>query len=150
MWTDEYISKQLLKMHINPDNDMASRNEKSIDKTIRWIIERIGREDARILDLGCGPGLYAEKLGRAGYSVTGIDFSATSIAYAKHSAEQNGLSINYMCMDYMEFDEQDAYDLIMLIYCDFGVLSVEQRKQTAQPCLQGAERRRCVHLRRAE
>ncbi|HOJ15222.1 MAG TPA: class I SAM-dependent methyltransferase, partial [Deltaproteobacteria bacterium] len=42
----------------------------------------------RILDLGCGPGLYTKRLSDAGYDVTGMDYSRRSIAYAKeHDTE---------------------------------------------------------------
>jgi len=30
MWTDPHISKQLLDLHINPENDMASRSDEKI------------------------------------------------------------------------------------------------------------------------
>ena len=36
----------------------------------------------KILDLGCGPGLYAELLAKKGHSITGVDFSENSIQYA--------------------------------------------------------------------
>ncbi len=32
MWTDPYISKQLLELHINPDHDIASRSRKKDKK----------------------------------------------------------------------------------------------------------------------
>lgn len=31
MWTDEYISKQLLDIHLNPELDLASRSRQSLD-----------------------------------------------------------------------------------------------------------------------
>ena len=46
-------------------------------------------EDLRemaIADFGCGPGLYAQRLARAGLNVTGIDFSANSLQYAREVA----------------------------------------------------------------
>ena len=89
MWTDAHISKQLLDLHINPDTDTASRNEKSIEKTTAWILEQTAGN--RVLDLGCGPGLYAERLAQAGMGVTGMDFSENSIAYARQSAHKKVL-----------------------------------------------------------
>lgn len=128
MWTDKYISKQLLQMHINPEIDLASRKEESIDKIINWIIEQFNKNDGYILDLGCGPGLYTEKLAKKGYKVTGVDFSKNSVEYAKNSAKQNNLDINYICKNYLELDFKEKFDLIIMIYCDFGVLSIEERE----------------------
>lgn len=128
MWTDEYISKQVLEMHINPDINIASRKKKNIDKTVNWILKEIGKNDGDILDLGCGPGLYTEKFAKKGYKVTGVDFSQNSIEYAKNRAKENNLDVNYICKDYLNLDFKDKFDLIIMIYCDFGVLSIEERE----------------------
>lgn len=128
MWTNKYISKQLLEVHTNPDINIASRKEENIDKTINWILKELDKEHGEILDLGCGPGLYSQKLAKKGYKVTGIDFSENSIEYAKNRAEQNNLDIEYICKDYLDLDFNEKYDLIIMIYCDFGVLSIEERE----------------------
>lgn len=129
MWTDEYISRQLLEIHLNPDTHSASRKMQSIEATVEWIKKEIGTNSGAILDLGCGPGLYTEKLAQAGYKVTGVDFSQTSIAYAKGTAQQRGLDIEYFCLNYLDLEFQNQFDTIMMIYCDFGVLSVEDRER---------------------
>jgi 2-polyprenyl-3-methyl-5-hydroxy-6-metoxy-1,4-benzoquinol methylase len=68
MWTDPHISKQLLELHINPDNDVASRSQVKIERITKWILERTDNPQMKILDLGCGPGLYAELLAQKGHS----------------------------------------------------------------------------------
>jgi predicted TPR repeat methyltransferase len=40
-------------------------------------------EPQRILDLGCGPGLYTQRLASLGHTCVGIDISPASIAYAR-------------------------------------------------------------------
>lgn len=127
MWTDEYISKQLLEMHINPNIDVASRSPKHIEKTIDWILEELLMKHAKLLDLGCGPGLYTERFAQKGYDVTGMDFSATSITYAKNKAKEKGLFIDYVCDNYLNLNYENEFDLIMMIYCDFGALLLEER-----------------------
>ena len=128
MWTDDYISKQLLHVHLNPDIDLASRKEESIDKTLNWIISQYGKESGDILDLGCGPGLYTAKLAEKSYNVTGIDFSSNSISYAKKTAKEKKLNINYICENYLNLNMDNKFDLIIMIYCDFGVLSFKERE----------------------
>ena len=81
-----------------------------------------------ILDLGCGPGLYSEKLAEKGHIVTGMDFSSNSIQYAKESANRKKLDITYIQQDYLELTEENKYDLILLIFTDFGVLPPDQRE----------------------
>lgn len=127
MWTDEYISKQLLEIHLDPEIDSASRTPENIERTLGLIRKFCHKPGMNILDLGCGPGIYLEDLARKGHHCTGIDFSETSIAYAKLHAKENGQDISYLCRDYLELDFENLFDLIMLIYTDLGVLLPAER-----------------------
>ena len=95
MWTDEHISQQLLQVHISKDIDLASRKMSTIEKTVEWILQQSSNKALKILDLGCGPGLYAEILAKNGHKVTGVDFSKCSIDYATAQAREKKLNINY-------------------------------------------------------
>jgi SAM-dependent methyltransferase len=128
MWVDEYISTQLLETHLNPDIELASRKDATISLTVEWILEKASGDRLNILDLGCGPGLYAEKLAEKGHLVTGMDFSANSIRYARESAGRKKLDISYTQQNYLELNEENRYDLILMIFTDFGVLPPDQRE----------------------
>ena len=121
IWTDSYISKNMLAAHLDLDNDAASRNINTIYKTIEWIETKIPK-NSKVLDLGCGPGLYSSLLWKAGYSITGIDISKSSIAYAQNKAIEENLPISYFCKDYLKEDMGTGYDAVICIYCDFGAL----------------------------
>ena len=127
-WDDEHISKGMLEAHLDPDIDPASRNHAFIDRSVEWIskLTFLG-ETPYILDLGCGPGIYTERFAGRGYKVTGVDFSKRSIDYAKESAAGKGLDIQYKYQDYLTIDYDREFDVVTLIYCDFGVLSEENR-----------------------
>ena len=127
MWTDEYISTQLLETHLNQHTDLASRKPGTIDSTVEWILEKVPKNKMSILDLGCGPGLYTERLAKKGHSVTGVDFSKHSISYAQKSAKKHGLDISYRCMNYLTLADEYLYDLVIMIFMDFGVLDPGQR-----------------------
>ena len=128
MWTDEYIGKQLLEVHLNPDVDLASRKDSTIRGTVEWILSRTGTVPMDILDLGCGPGLYTERLAACGHRVTGVDISRISIEAARERALQRELDIKYINRDYLELEPvENGYDLVMMIYTDFGVLTPEGR-----------------------
>jgi SAM-dependent methyltransferase len=126
MWDDPHISKQLLKFHLDPNFDAASRRPEIIDRTLEWI-EHLLEENSRILDLGCGPGLYCQRLASAGHRVTGLDISKNSIEYARTYAEKNGLDIRYINGDYTAGDIPQENDLVMIIFCDIGVFDDETR-----------------------
>jgi len=127
IWTDEHISGKLLELHLNPEVDSASRSLKSINRTHKFISSFCTEAPMNILDLGCGPGLYLEKLAEAGHHCTGIDFSKNSIRYAENQARDLGLKISYVHQDYLELDYQNQFDLIILIYTDLGVLIPDER-----------------------
>lgn len=129
LWTDEYISKQMLATHLNQDNNLASRKLSFIERSVQWIIARFDlREGKAVADFGCGPGLYAQRLARTKAAVTGIDFSKNSIDYARAQAWNEKLDIEYVHQDYLEFNSDRRYDLIVMIFCDFCALSPTQRK----------------------
>ena len=127
-WNDPYISTQMLKVHLDPNVDAASRKPEIIDRSVNWIIETLGlKPGASLLDLGCGPGLYASRFARAGFKVTGVDYSRNSIEYASQYAKENSLNITYRYQNYLELDDENLYDAAFLIYGDFCPLNPEQR-----------------------
>jgi len=132
MWEDEYISKQLLEVHLNQHIDLASRKESTITNTVDWILSNApnlaSEKKLNILDLGCGPGLYTEKLADKGHNVTGVDFSESSINYAKQSALNKGLDITYKHQNYLDLNMVGEFDIVIMIFTDFGALTPQQRQ----------------------
>lgn len=129
-WDDPHISAQMLKLHLNFANDLASRRPETIDASVAWLLEELSlKHGDSVLDLGCGPGLYSYRLAQAGLNVTGVDYSCRSIAYAEDFARQNGLEIEYRYQDYLKLEDEDRFDAALLIYGDFCPLSPEHRSK---------------------
>ena len=82
---------------------------------------------ARVLDLGCGPGLYSIALAERGLDVTGVDLSASSVAHARSVAAERDLAIRYVEADYRDLEERDAFDAALLVYHELGVFSEPDR-----------------------
>jgi SAM-dependent methyltransferase len=57
------------------------------------VLRRSGRTSGRVVDLGCGSGVFARALGDAGYDVTGFDLSASMIAMARRRAPAADLHV---------------------------------------------------------
>jgi len=126
MWTDPYISRQMLAAHLDPEVEAASRHPDAIDRTVSWITGVLGLEPGdALLDLGCGPGLYCRRFAERGLRVTGVDFSENSI---RHAREHDGVS-RYQCCDYRTLELTDSFDAVTLIYGDFCVLSDLERDE---------------------
>jgi len=129
LWTDEHTSARMLSFHLNEAIDVSSRNTQFIDRSVEWIASKFNiAKEIKIADFGCGPGLYATRLAKRRAIVTGIDFSWRSIEYAKKVAASEQLNISYVKQNYLEFETEDRFDLVLMIMCDFCALSPEQRK----------------------
>lgn len=62
---------------------------------LNFILERCALAGRRVADVGCGGGLLAESLARAGANVTAIDLARSMIEVARLHAAGEGLSIDY-------------------------------------------------------
>jgi SAM-dependent methyltransferase len=125
-WNDPRFSRRMLKEHLSQKHDAASRRTGKIKKQVDWIHNFIlGGKASRILDLGCGPGLYSARLAALGHACHGIDFSPASIEYAvKHAPA----GCTYSLGDIRTTDFGSDYDLIMLIFGEFNVFTPEDAK----------------------
>ena len=129
LWTDEHTSKQMLRFHLDEGLDVSSRNIAFIDRSVDWIVSHFNIDTGKkIADFGCGPGLYTTRLARRHAVVTGIDFSKRSIQYAQETAIGEKLPIRYVNRNYLDFETDERFDLILMIMCDFCALSLTQRK----------------------
>jgi SAM-dependent methyltransferase len=129
LWTDEHTSSKMRAFHLNGSIDVSSRKTEFIDRSAAWIISRFDLAEGRaIADFGCGPGLYTSRLAASGAAVTGIDFSERSIQYARELSLRQGLSIDHIQANYLEFESGKRFDLITMIMCDYCALSPAQRR----------------------
>jgi SAM-dependent methyltransferase len=127
-WDDPHISQSLLAAHLDPSIPAASRHPSEINDSVTWMIDILSlHPGASLLDLGCGPGLYASRFAARGLHVTGVDYSRRSIDFAAQSAREQHLDITYRYQDYLTLDETEWYDVALLIYGDFCTLAPAQR-----------------------
>jgi SAM-dependent methyltransferase len=132
-WNEPGFSERMLKEHLSQNHDAASRRFTKIDQHVAWINqELLGGKLTRILDLGCGPGLYSNRLARLGHNCTGIDFSPASITYARQSMAQEKLKCTYSLQDIRQADYGNGYGLVMLIYGEFNVFCPDDAQAILQ------------------
>jgi SAM-dependent methyltransferase len=122
-WNEPGFSTRMLREHLTQDHDHASRRGEKIDQHVQWIHQEIlsGRP-GRILDLGCGPGLYASRLTGLGHVCTGIDYSPASIEYARTQCPSG---CSYVQGDLRTTDFGQDYDLVMFIFGELNVFKPE-------------------------
>lgn len=122
-WTAPHISKQMLNAHLDTTLNAASYAFEIIDDLVEWIVSLNIPENAKLLDIGCGPGLYTKRFSEHGLTVTGLDFSENSINYAKEHDSKS----RYIIKDYLSMDFNDEFDVVTLIMCDYGALIPSER-----------------------
>ncbi len=123
-WNEPGFSARMLEEHLSQSHDAASRRLEVIYRHVRWIhTEVLHGHPSEILDLGCGPGLYGERLARLGHAYRGMDFSPASLEYARLQAETQQLACEYQLGDLRtaDFGPDHAYDLVMQIYGEMNV-----------------------------
>lgn len=107
----------MLLEHLSQEHDAASRRSPVIDSHIKAIHSQILQgKPANILDLGCGPGLYAVCLARLGHRVVGIDISPASVRYAREQSEKERLQCRFVLGDMRDTDYGGPFDLVIQIF----------------------------------
>ena len=92
-WDDPAFSERMLREHLDQAHGAATRQRPELLRQVDWLWRELGlRPGARLLDITCGPGLYAVEFARRGVHVTGIDFGPASIRYARELAAGQGLA----------------------------------------------------------
>lgn len=69
----------------------------------------------RVLDVGCGGGIFAEPLARGGAQVVGIDPSSGSLEGAREHARKEGLKIDYREAFAESFDTDETFGTVMAV-----------------------------------
>jgi 2-polyprenyl-3-methyl-5-hydroxy-6-metoxy-1,4-benzoquinol methylase len=74
-------------------------------------------EPGRALDLACGEGQNAIWLASLGWDVTGVDYSEVAIAKARARAERDGVRVDFVCADLVEYGPAAAqFELVIVLF----------------------------------
>lgn len=123
-WNDPDFSRRMLAEHLSQEHDLASRKRQMIQEQVQWIHEHIcNNAPVKLLDIGCGPGLYIEQFAALDYDCCGIDFSPASIEYARNRLGDKARLIE---SDIRSVDFGGGYNLAMMIFGEFNVFSPDE------------------------
>lgn len=130
-WGDPEVSRRVLREHLDQSHDGASRRVHVVERHVRRLLRLLPAAPADVLDAACGPGLYAVRLARLGYTVTGIDVGDAVLRHARGLARDARLQrrATFQRQDLRSLDERAGYDAVLLIYY---VLEAFRRSHQAQ------------------
>ena len=121
LWTHPHIAAEMLKAHLDPTTDAASYAPDTIDRICTHLTDVMRlATGSRVVDLGCGPGLYCHRLATRGMGVTGIDQSENSLRYARDLCD--GQRATFVQGSYLDPFGEEVCDAALLISQDYGVL----------------------------
>lgn len=76
-------------------------------------------KDVKIIDIGCGTGRHAIELTKRGYSVIGIDLSASQIQRAKEKAKDENLDVQFLVADARKIPFYEEFEIAIMM-CEGG------------------------------
>jgi SAM-dependent methyltransferase len=118
-WGRPEYARRLLREHLDQTHDGASRRRSVIAGQVRRLRRLLPPAPARILDAGCGPGLYAVPLAALGHEVTGIDISEPALRHARALARETNLlgTARFVRGDLRDISlAPDGFDAALLVY----------------------------------
>jgi SAM-dependent methyltransferase len=133
-WDDPEFSARMLQQHLSQSHDAASRRYELIDRHVEFIREVALPRAGRVLDLGCGPGLYCIRLAARGHDCTGIDFGPASIDYARQEAQARGLACRFHLGDIRGVEFGTDCDLVMLLYGELNLFPPSETVSLLRRC----------------
>lgn len=89
-------------------------------------LEKSGKIQGQILDVGCGAGENTLFFSEKGYDITGVDFTPSAIAMAKQRAKQRHLNAKFIIQNVLELSNlHQKFDTLI----DSGVFHVFDDEQ---------------------
>jgi len=137
-WDDPDFSARMLSEHLDQSHGAASRRRVEILRIVDWLWNRLSlREGSRVLDVTCGPGLYAVELARRGCIVHGLDLSPAAIRYARELATDAGViqRCTFELRDVRTMRISPAsFDAVLFLYGELAVFTPDEAIDLLRRC----------------
>lgn len=131
-WQDPAFSARMLREHLDESHGAATRQTHERELILDWLWQNLElKPGSKVLDMTCGPGLYAVPLAERGCQVLGIDFGPASIGYAGNLAQQAGISKRcfFVEQDVRKVDiVEGLYDSALFLYGQLAVFPREDAR----------------------
>jgi len=129
-WDDADFSERMLREHLDQSHGAASRPRAEIVRLVDWLWDKLSlREGSRVLDVTCGPGLYAIELARRGCTVHGLDFSPAAMRYAQQLAADAGVTerCSFELRDVLTMGMPLArFDAVLFLYGELATFTPDE------------------------
>jgi SAM-dependent methyltransferase len=114
-WWDGYFDETFIDIY--RDFLTPERTEREMQGLREIIMLEPGAE---VLDVACGWGRHSIALARAGFKVTGLDWSETLLARAQKRAKAAGVQVDFVRGDMREIPYAGRFDAVLSLYSSLG------------------------------
>ncbi len=134
-WFEEWFDRAEYKLvYQHRDRDEAYKILSLIQNLVS------PKTGSSILDIGCGRGRHAIVLAEAGFSVTGVDLSAGSIADARKASAAAGIDVSFEIGDMRNTFCTACFDGVVNLFTAFGYFHDVSDHQQALSAMAAAVR----------
>ena len=110
----EAQAEQLLQCRLG-EGFIGLRPPAQVEAHVEQLVRRLDLgPGSRVLVLGCGPGMYSNRLGAHGCEVTGIDIAEPVLDHARREADAADLPCTYERRSMLELDFEAEFDAAVL------------------------------------
>ena len=114
-WYKEWFnSENYIKVYKHRDESEAIRLVELIERNINF------QNNTTVLDMACGAGRHAIEFAKKGFNVTAVDLSSRLLNEAKKNAVNEGVSIEFVLSDILEFETKSKFALVANLFTSFG------------------------------
>lgn len=113
-YNDWFNSENYLKVYRHRDESEAERLVNLIANNI------ILAPNSPVLDMACGAGRHAIVFAKMGFNVNAVDLSERLISEAKKEALVNGVKIDFVLSDILEYNPAKHFDLVVNLFTSIG------------------------------
>gem|GEM_PF-180502 len=129
-WHEPDFSARMLTEHLNQAHDKASRRRTLVETQSELLMTCVKTHASRVLDLGCGPGLYAQAFAKRGHDYVGVDIAPASIEHARTLEPR----AHFVCADVRDQNAWhqlhnmfgSGFDLVLMNYGEFNAFSPQE------------------------
>ncbi|MGH2698387.1 MAG: class I SAM-dependent methyltransferase [Actinomycetota bacterium] len=108
------VAEHLGEAYLRYDFTKGTRQE------VKFLLDLLRlKKEARLLDVGCGPGRHAVAFAEAGLAVTGVDVSERFLEIAARAAREAGVKAAFFECDARQMPFEDEFDAVVSI-CQGG------------------------------
>jgi len=99
----------------------SHRNQEEAERLVELIAKNSNlKANSSVLDMACGAGRHALTFAKLGFKVTAVDLSQRLILEAKKNANQEGVELDFILSDILEYESNKKFDLVVNLFTSIG------------------------------